>query len=475
MTYEEFEWHILRMVYERGLERIQPAYIAYALGLPHEKTTDYLEQAAHAGVLEMEVTDDGHLEYFVPGVDPDAPMPDPVWKKRRGGQGDSRSGADRAATLQLEEEPSREMVEKVDKRLAEASDVVEARPLPDDSSRGDSSRGPRHSSVADQESVTVRSVSPGRSEAPGHTDGDRSTSRPAPEGRVGRSERSGSRDRGSSGQSRRGDDERNRQTALARRSRVEDAPLGQRRESKVPRHQPARQKSRQDSQGADGSLRGADGAVATREELPTDIRDHILDRSSAADGTVDSTTDMTVVDREASVNSQDVPPVVAALENSDRDLPIQIESTEETFSDPSQTIFMRRLRVEGVESEEALREHVHRLFDSLGYQMVEREQSRMRFERGSVTFILALVPLFVLVLPLFVYLFLYCMGRSTIHQEPLELDVQMRRHKDRDDVYDIDLTFIGLHGVVLGAADQRVLNKEVDTLRDELQWALGAT
>jgi hypothetical protein len=28
--------------------------------------------------------------------------------------------------------------------------------------------------------------------------------------------------------------------------------------------------------------------------------------------------------------------------------------------------------------------------------------------------------------------------------------------------------------VVLGAADQRVLSQEVDTLRDELRWSLGA-
>ena len=40
-------------------------------------------------------------------------------------------------------------------------------------------------------------------------------------------------------------------------------------------------------------------------------------------------------------------------------------------------------------------------------------------------------------------------------------------------VYEIDLTFIGLHGVVLGAADQRVLNQEIDTLRDELRWSLS--
>jgi hypothetical protein len=66
------------------------------------------------------------------------------------------------------------------------------------------------------------------------------------------------------------------------------------------------------------------------------------------------------------------------------------------------------------------------------------------------------------------------MGRSTIHQEPLELDVHIRKQPVQGS-YDIDLTFIGLHGVVLGAADQRVLNQEIDTLRDELRWALAAS
>jgi hypothetical protein len=67
------------------------------------------------------------------------------------------------------------------------------------------------------------------------------------------------------------------------------------------------------------------------------------------------------------------------------------------------------------------------------------------------------------------------MGRSTIHQEPLELDVQLRKSGDEPDAYELDLTFIGMHGVVLGAADQRVLNQEVDTLEDELQWNLTTT
>jgi hypothetical protein len=107
--------------------------------------------------------------------------------------------------------------------------------------------------------------------------------------------------------------------------------------------------------------------------------------------------------------------------------------------------------------------------------LVQSTGERHRYERGSVTFILALVPLFVLVVPLFIYLFMYCMGRSTIHQEPVELDVQFRKSMTHEGCYEIDLTFIGLHGVVLGASDQRVLNQEVDTLREELRWALSAT
>ena len=378
MTYEEFEWHILRMVYENGLERIQPAYVAYAMGLPHEKASEYLDRAAQAGVLELDVTDDGSLEYFVPGADPDQPMPEPIWKEAKAQAETAEAEADPEAAA---EEPSTALVATGDRAVEETG-------------------GPQGS------------VAP-----PGQAEG---------------------------------------------RAEPADEP------------QPPKDK------GADGAIdrpqTGGSQVPATSQasSLPAPLRDHIEQRDASTDGTLDASRGgtRTVLDREASVHSEDKPQVIAALENSDSDLPIHIESTDETFSDPSQTIFMRQLRVEGVESEEALREHVHRLFDSLGYQMVESNDERMRFERGSVTFILALVPLFVLVLPLFVYLFLYCMGRSTIHQEPLELDVQLRKQSGRDDAYDIDLTFIGLHGVVLGAADQRVLDKEVDTLRDELRWAL---
>ncbi len=390
MTYEEFEWHILRMVYENGLERIQPAYVAYAMGLPHEKASEYLERAAQAGVLELDVTDDGSIEYYVPGADPEAAMPEPVWRDELASDGAKNEAA-------------------------------------------------------------------GREEAAAHEPADG----PEPSG------------------------ERGRETALVERG--EELPTSEAPDS---RGRPAETTAGGDpsasrptggppaAKGADGSL-GAGGsknlpATAASSSLPPSLREHIEQRESSTDGSLDASRGgrRTVVDRDASVRSEDKPQVVAALENSDSDLPIHIESTEETFSDPSQTIFMRQLRVEGVESEAALREHVHRLFDSLGYQIVESEDERMRFERGSVTFILALVPLFVLVLPLFVYLFLYCMGRSTIHQEPLELDVQIRQQPGREDAYEVDLTFIGLHGVVLGAADQRVLDKEVDTLQDELRWAL---
>jgi hypothetical protein len=452
MTYEEFEWHILRMVYEHGLQRIQPAYIAYALGLPHDKTTDYLERAAQSGVLEMEVTDDGHLEYFVPGVDPDSPMPQPAWRDDQ----PSQSGP----AAQLNDPPSDAQVKQVDERFAEARDNPEV--AQDNAADGSSTARAGRAAPAEQTAPEADGALMRRDQE--STDGPSDASPPDGQmlDRIARSSVQ-SRTDGQSGSS-----ADSRSTALAPR---DDERGGEMKRTERTSNVPQRERETSSPGGADGSVKTAD-----HSDIPTELRDHILDRKSAADGTVDETTDMTVIDREASVDSNDMPPVVAALENSDRDLPIKIESTEETFSDPSQTIFMRRLRVEGVESEAALREHVHRLFDSLGYQMVDDESrsGRMRFERGSVTFILALVPLFVLVLPLFVYLFLYCMGRSTIHQEPLELDVQMRPIEGRTDAYEIDLTFIGLHGVVLGSADQRVLNKEVDTLRDELQWALGS-
>jgi len=152
---------------------------------------------------------------------------------------------------------------------------------------------------------------------------------------------------------------------------------------------------------------------------------------------------------------------------------LQIEASGDALCDPSQTFFMRKLRVHGVQSEALLRDHIQRLFESFGYKQLNQTQEKMRFERGSVTFILALVPLFVLILPLFVYLFLYCMGRSTIQQEPLALDVHIKRSEQSETTYEIDLFFIGLHGVVLGSSDQRVLNQEIDTLREELRWALA--
>jgi hypothetical protein len=396
MTYEEFEWHILRLVYEEDVERIQPAYLAYALGIPHETATDYLDRATQNGVVEMDVTEDGSIEYFIPGAQSDNPMPSPVWKEQDevAAQTDSEMSYDAARREQ--EQHTEEASKAADALMQASSDEEPEQATPD------------------------------------------RTNRQPPAGA--------------------------------------DASVGG---QKVPSEPPA-------DTGADGTVGGPEPSggpgttVATRDEpdVPPEYRDHIRG-TDQTDGTLDPSQGgrLTVVDQDASVEEKEGSPngrknVLQALEESDRDLPIRIESTDETFSDPSQTIFMRQLRVEGVESEAALREHIHRLFESLGYNVVENEDERMRFERGSVTFILALVPLFVLVLPLFVYLFLYCMGRSTIHQEPLELDVQLRRSPERDDVYEIDLTFIGLHGVVLGAADQRVLNKEVDTLRDELQWAL---
>lgn len=381
MTYEEFEWNILKLAYEDGLEKFQPSFLAYALGLPHETVSAYLEQATHAGLLEMDVTEDGRIEYFVPGVDANASLPKPLWK------------------------------DEFDEEEAE------------DHGRADGTLGAR----ADEDD--------------GYLDG--------PDGSV-------------TGDGR----------AL---ERPESRALTTRAENKKSRE---RKKSRRKSH--------------RRSKLPAALRAHIEERYGDEDGSVTALahpSGVAVVERDATVHDADDHMIEGKLVKADEagpgaagprndhnpdNLPLRIETGMDTFTDPSQTIFMRQLKVYGVQSEQALREHVERLFTSFGYNAVQANDKRLRFERGSVTFILALVPLFVLVLPLFVYLFLYCMGRSTIQQEPVELDVQLRKLGDEDNTYEIDLTFIGMHGVVLGAADQRVLNQEVDTLRDELQWALSS-
>lgn len=323
MTYEEFEWHVLRMTYEEKIERLQPAFLAYALGLPHETVTSYLEHGVNAGLLEMDVTSDGLIEYFVPGVDLKALVPKPVWKE------------------EVEE----------------------------------SAKGP------------------------------------------------------------------------------EDA--------------------------TDGSVTGNDPRFDRRvdtSKIPASLRRHIEERYAGADGMlVGSPARFAVIDAGASIEEGRDEPQTGLVPYEDEFLPARVESNDEAFCDPSRTMFMRQIRVYGSQSPQAIREQVTRLFQSFGYRVVDTTTDRMRFERGSVMFILALVPLFVLVLPLFVYLFLYCMGRSTIQQEPLELDVHFRQRHGREPFWEIDLTFVGLHGVVLGAADQRVLNREIDTLREELRWALQAS
>lgn len=331
MTYEEFEWHILRMSYEEKLEKLQPAFLAYALGLPHETVTSYLEHAVHAGVLEMDITEDGRIEYFVPGVDLSAPLPKPVWKE----------------------------------------EVEQA--------------GPKT---------------------------------------------------------------------------PEDA--------------------------TDGSVAGGDPRLDRRvntSKIPGNLKKHIEERYAGTDGALvgGGGHRFAVVDAQASIDEEygtapgHESTAMVPYDDDAEFLPARIESNDEAFCDPSRTMFMRQIRIYGSQSPQVIREQITRLFQSFGYRVIDASNDRMRFERGSVMFILALVPLFVLVLPLFVYLFLYCMGRSTIQQEPLELDVQFRRGRGREPFWEIDLTFVGLHGVVLGAADQRVLNREIDTLREELRWALQAS
>ena len=328
MTYEEFEWHILRMAYEDGVDRLRPSMLAYALGIPHDRATAYLEQATHQGVLEMELTEDGLLEYSVHGLDRAHPLPRPVWKNTTESNDHSSGGAD-----------------------------------------GTSGRGAAN-----------------------------------------------------------------------------------------------------DEDGMDGSVSGAPTRPrgVSRAELPASLKSHIASRYATIDG-----------GSEDAINTADERPsesqngYLITTRDDAEFLPVRIESNDEAFCDPSRTMFMRQIRVYGSQPQQVVQDQVARLFQSLGYRIVDTTPERMRFERGSVMFILALVPLFVLILPLFVYLFLYTMGRSTIQQEPLELDVSMRRgRKGSEPFWEIDLTFVGLHGVVLGAADQKVLNHEIDTLREELRWAL---
>ena len=323
MTYEEFEWHILRMTYEERLERLQPSFLAYSLGLPHETVTSFLEHAVHAGVLELDVNEAGRLEYFVPGIDFDANMPTPLWKK----------------------------------------DAKEDPKTPEDAT--------------------------------------------------------------------------------------------------------------------DGSVTGADPRSERKVDtsnIPPHLRRHIEARYAGTDGAL-VRAPYSVVETGASIDgsAKSESTALVPYAGDDEFLPTRVESNDEAFCDPSRTMFMRQIRVYGSQSPQAIKEQVARLFQGFGYRVIDSTNDRMRFERGSVVFILALVPLFVLVLPLFVYLFLYCMGRSTIQQEPVELDVHFRQGRGREPYWEIDLTFVGLHGVVLGAADQRVLNREIDTLREELRWALQAS
>lgn len=308
MTYEEFEWSLLRMAYEEGVATFLPSFLSYSMQLSSEQVSDFLKEAMDNGIVEMSFNDQEQIEYSIPGAQHAKELPQPLWKDQT------------------------------------------QQPL-----------------------------------------------RPAPP-----SERS------------------------------------------TPRQDPMTQSVTRGQDAADGGLMHR--AVVSPKSV-------VLSRNVLA-----SASPAPIVPSGAMVLHQ--PP---AQEMTRR-------GSDEAFCDPSQTIFMRQITVHGFKSEAMLRDHVRRLFESFGYKGVDTQSERLKFQRGSITFILALVPLFVLIVPLFIYLFLYCMGRSTIQQEPLELDV-MIRPGTQEDSYVLDLTFVGLHGVVLGAADQRVLNQEIDTLRDELNWA----
>jgi hypothetical protein len=357
MTYEEFEWHVLRLVYEERMEQLRPAFLAYALGLPHGSVTEYLERAMNDGLVEMDVTSEGHIVYVIPGADLHQDLPKPVWKD------------------DLEPEA--------------------------------------------EQQLSAQAASNAGSAAP-------------PAGQVGSS----------------------------------DGTTGQAGTSEMVPYQ--------------GAADGTDGSVAMggpgRRAIPATLRRHIQSRYATVDEPTETGQARATPGRPRTIEqqAQDEVDAIVPYGSSNETGLLRVESSEEAFCDPSRTMFMRQIRIYGSQSPTVIREQVARLFHSFGYRVIHSEKDRMRFERGSVMFILALVPLFVLVLPLFVYLFLYTMGRSTIKQEPLELDVQFRHKEEKEPYWEIDLTFVGLHGVVLGAADQQVLNREIDTLREELRWALHA-
>ncbi|MEM1349369.1 MAG: hypothetical protein AAGI01_12480 [Myxococcota bacterium] len=356
MTYEEFEWHILRFVYEDQLEKLAPSSLAYALGLPHDTVVDYLEQAERAGVVVMDFDEDGRLEYSVPGFDAVKPLPRPIWRKD-----DGFVSAD-AAEVVLD-------TDGADGGMAQAAD------------EGDGADG------------SVRVSVPSRA-------------LPRQHGRA--------------------------------------------------------------------------------PEMPPALAAIIKDRYGDTDGSLVASNPVAVLDQAGIIDEPPSPLVQAPVSMAQATTALvpfeqtnhlmRVEAADEAFCDPTHTIFMRRLHVRGAPSEVELRYLIQEHFEKFGYRQLRSSSStKLRFERGSVTFILALVPLFVLILPLFVYLFLYCMGRSTIQQEPLELEVSIEPSSEGPGCYTVDLTFIGQHGVVLGAADQRVLNNEIDTLRDELRWRLASS
>lgn len=375
MSYEEFERQILRLVYEEGLERLAPTYLAYALGLSYERVHTWLEQATDSGLLEMDVSTEGHVEYFVPGVERAARATGaaPSFSAHLN-EALAPSPALAAAMVTLAEEgaptPAAGHAEEADGAASRTARPPAAAPPP----------GPL---------MAARWASPTTPTTP-----------PA-------------------------------QKALVRTVPAAPASPGL----------PGPAHFARANDGADGSLSG-------------------MPHNSP------------VLARNARVDPRPIESRALVRLQSQAATPIRVETATPAVREGSQSVFTRQLRVYGVPSEQALQHRIQQMFESLGYRLTSQQNQRLRFERGSVAFILALVPLFVLVIPLFIHLFLYSMGRSTIEHEPVELDIQFRPFHGTDPYWEIDITFVGLHGVVLGRVDQRVLNQEIDALRDELRWSL---
>lgn len=156
-------------------------------------------------------------------------------------------------------------------------------------------------------------------------------------------------------------------------------------------------------------------------------------------------------------------------------LPALIDDKSELeAAQPSMSMYVRRFRIYGQINEQMIDEHLVGLLGELGYTQTHKSKKLLRadnllFERGSILFILLLIPFFILVFPLLVYIVLYTMGRSSIDREPLLLEVGRDLYLGGAGCCEITFTYRGQSGIVIGRPDRDVLDREVELVRQELQ------